>query len=339
MRLHQRLLLILLLEAAPWAAFSQVRIIFDTDFGGDADDLGALVMLHTFVRQGECELLGVMSWSVEDYVIPAIDAVNRFYGSPDIPLSIRNRDIWRAEWNYTKPIADAFPHTLQNGDVPLATAQYRKILAAQKDSSIVIVTVGPLKNILDLMESGPDEYSDLTGMQLVHRKVRECVVMGGKFPSGEGEWNFFGNMPHVTRLVLENLKVPIVFSGFEVGELIRTGTKLNDIPVKTPLTVGFLHFSKNAPWMKERYRGKILDNASFDQTAVLYAVRGGLGVYWDRVEGGYCVADTMGNSSWIAGAKTNHSYLVLKERPDTLAALIESLMLAGTPVPTPTGRQ
>ena len=32
---------------------SQVNIIFDTDFGGDADDLGALTMLHNFIEQGE----------------------------------------------------------------------------------------------------------------------------------------------------------------------------------------------------------------------------------------------------------------------------------------------
>jgi hypothetical protein len=37
-------------------AFSQVKIIFDTDHGGDADDLGALVMLHNLHNRGECEL-------------------------------------------------------------------------------------------------------------------------------------------------------------------------------------------------------------------------------------------------------------------------------------------
>ena len=35
------------------------QIIFDTDFGGDADDLGALAMLHNFMSRGECNLLVV----------------------------------------------------------------------------------------------------------------------------------------------------------------------------------------------------------------------------------------------------------------------------------------
>lgn len=338
MHLLRYLLLTFLLASACGVAAAQVKIIIDTDFGGDADDLGALAMLHTFHRQGACELLGIMSWGSEAYVIPAIDAVNRYYGHPEIPLSIRTHASRRVEWNYNKPIADAFPHALRNIDVPLATALYRKILSAQQDSTVVLVTVGPMKNILDLLRTGPDEHSPLTGTELLHRKVKEWVVMGGKFPEGEGEWNFGGNMPDVTRLVLEQARMPIVFSGFEVGYPIHTGSKLNDVPHETPLSAGFLHFSRNAPWMKERYSGRILDNSSFDQTAVLYAVKNGVGEYWDRVEGGRCSVDAQGNSKWIPGPKTNHSYLVLRQHPDTLAALISSIMLT-EPVPPPADKR
>ncbi|MEX0290572.1 MAG: hypothetical protein AB3N14_15820, partial [Flavobacteriaceae bacterium] len=44
------------------SAFGQVKVIFDTDFGGDADDLGALAMLNHFKNKGEVELMGVMCW-------------------------------------------------------------------------------------------------------------------------------------------------------------------------------------------------------------------------------------------------------------------------------------
>ncbi len=47
--------------------YAQTRIIFDTDFGIDADDLGALAMLHHFVDKNECELAAVMCWSTEQY--------------------------------------------------------------------------------------------------------------------------------------------------------------------------------------------------------------------------------------------------------------------------------
>jgi len=46
---------------------AQTKIIFDTDFGGDADDLGALAMLHHFVDKEECELAAIMCWSLQEY--------------------------------------------------------------------------------------------------------------------------------------------------------------------------------------------------------------------------------------------------------------------------------
>jgi len=70
-------------------AASQVKIILDTDFGGDVDDLGALVMLHNFIQKDECDLLAVMCWSTEEYAVPAIDAVNRYYKHPTIPIGVR----------------------------------------------------------------------------------------------------------------------------------------------------------------------------------------------------------------------------------------------------------
>lgn len=309
------------------APSAHVKIIFDTDFGGDADDLGALVMLHNLHNNGECELLAIMSWSTERYVIPAMDAVNRYYGNPDIPMGIRHKNPHHLEWNYNKPIADAFPHERTHHDVFLAVDLYRKILSEEEDRSVVIVTVGPLANIKDLLESEPDEHSDLPGKELIERKVEKFVIMGGHFPHGENEWNFNGNMPGVTQFVLEELPVPIVFSGFEVGAQIRTGASFNEIDPETPLYIGYRHFSEHAPWMRQYYEGEILDNASFDQTAVLYAVRGGVNEYWDTVEDGFCVAEENGDNRWVESDAKEHSYLVLKKPGEEMAALITSIML------------
>ncbi|MFW6224054.1 MAG: nucleoside hydrolase [Bacteroidota bacterium] len=307
---------------------AQVNIIFDTDFGGDADDLGAVAMLHNYVDKGKCNLLAIMSWQTEEKVIPALDAVNRFYNHPNIPLGIRHSGGWHtAEWNYTHPLAEKLPYKLSNDDVMEATALYRKILAGQKDKSVVIVTVGPLANIENLLKSEADEYSNLNGKELVKKKVEKFVIMGGKFPSGEGEWNFDGGMENVTKYACDNIPVPVVFSGFELGVQIKTGAVFNQIDKNHPLYIGFKHFSEHAPWMKEYYKEKILDNSTYDQTAVLYAVEGGTGEYWTKVENGYCVADEKGNNHWVEGDKHEHAYLVLKEAPEEMAKLIEAIML------------
>lgn len=310
-----------------WQANSQPKIIFDTDIGGDADDLGALAMLHTFIKRGDCELLAIMSWTTDVYAVPAIDAINRFYLHPNIPIGVRKDPTYTSEDNYNKVIADNFEYKLTYEDVPDAVELYRKILSKAADSSITIVTVGPLKNIQNLIQSKPDKYSPLSGNELISRKVKEFVMMGGQFPKGKDEWNFNGNMPGVTRFVLNSLKVPVTFSGFEVGSQIKTGAVFNNIDDQTPLYHGFMYFSKHAPWIKDQFKGEILDNSTFDQTAVLYAVKGGVGTYWDRIEGGFCEADDTGGNKWVKKANSNHSYLKLKESPEVMATLIEVIML------------
>ncbi|HYX09698.1 MAG TPA: nucleoside hydrolase [Bacteroidales bacterium] len=322
------LLLVSLLMLNTAIGFSQKNIILDTDFGGDADDLGALVMLNHFIDKGECNLLAVVSWSTEQYVIPAIDAVNRYYGHPDIPLGIRQADNYYESWNYNKVIADGFAHTMTNKDAEDATVLYRRILARSKDNSIVIVTIGPLYNIQALLQSGADSLSPLTGKELVSKKVKEFVIMGGQFPEGKDEWNFNGNMPEVTQFVLANIPVPVTYSGFEIGNAIKTGEVFNNIDPNQPLYVGFKHFSANAPWIKANYKGKILNNSTFDQTAVLYAIRNGVGKYWEKIDQGYCKPDENGGNVWIHTENpTQQGYLKLTAPPEKMATLIEKLML------------
>jgi inosine-uridine nucleoside N-ribohydrolase len=308
-------------------SFSQPKIIFDTDIGGDADDLGALAMLHNYVKRGDCELLAIMIWSTDEYAVPAVDAINRFYLNPKIPIGTRKDPTYTNESNYNKVIADNFEYKLTYNDVPETVDLYRKILASATDTSITIVTVGPLLNIQRLLQSKADKYSALTGSELISKKVKEFVVMGGKFPKGDDEWNFNGNMPGVTKFVIENLKVPIVFSGFELGVQIQTAEIFNSIDKDTPLYKGFMHFSQHAVWMKDRFKGAILNNASYDQTAVLYAVNGGVDVLWEKVSGGYCEADEKGGNRWVKRENSNHSYLKLIETPDFMATLIEAIML------------
>jgi inosine-uridine nucleoside N-ribohydrolase len=308
--------------------FSQTKIILDTDFSGDADDLGALVMIHNFIDSEECELLGIMSWSNEEYAVAGIDAVNRFYKHADIPIGTRKVPTHRQEWCYGKAIADKFPNSNTNNKALDATLLYRQLLAKSKNSSVTIVTIGPLKNIENLINSHADTISSLSGKELIESKVNEFVIMGGQFPEGKKEWNFDGEMKGVTKFVINNIKkMPITFIGSEVGVNVKTGEIFNSIETKTPLYVGFMHFSKNAPWMKDKFKNKILNNSTYDQLAVLYAVRNGVDKYWSRIDGGYCKPDDIGGNKWVNKKVYNHSYLKLLVSNEKMATMIESLML------------
>ena len=310
-----------------FASFSQPKIIFDTDIGGDADDLGALAMLHNYIKRGDCELLAIMLWTTDEYAVPAVDAINRFYLNPNIPIGARKDGTYSSETNYNKVIADNFEYKLTYNDVHETVDLYRKILASAADKSITILTVGPLLNIQKLIQSKADKNSPFNGSDLISKKVKEFVIMGGQFPKGDNEWNFNGDMPGVTKFVLENLQVPIVFSGFELGAQIKTGATFNNIDPETPLYKGFLYFSEHAPWMKSQFKGKILNNSTFDQTAVLYAVNGGVDVLWEKITGGFCEADDKGGNRWVKRQNSNHSYLKLIETPKFMAILIEAIML------------
>ncbi|MEL7222213.1 MAG: nucleoside hydrolase, partial [Bacteroidota bacterium] len=182
-----------------------IQLIFDTDFGGDADDLGALAMLNHFENRGEMDLLAVMCWNTEKYAVGAIDAVNTYYENPNIPIGLRQGETHETHWNHSKVIAEQLKHDISSATAPDATQLYRKILSKSEYRSVVIVTVGPLMNIKALIDSPADIFSPLSGADLIHQKVKEFVIMGGNFPEGEKEWNFDGDMPGVTKYVLENL--------------------------------------------------------------------------------------------------------------------------------------
>ena len=307
---------------------AQPKIIFDTDIGGDADDLGAVAMLHNYVSRGDCELLAIMLWTTDLYAVPAVDALNRYYNHPDIPIGTRKDPTSTNEENHNKIIADNFPNKLTYDDVPDAVELYRKILASADDKSITIITVGPLMNIKNLLQSKADKYSTLSGLELINKKVREFVIMGGQHPKGDNEWNFNGGMPGVTKYVLNTLlDVPVVFTGYEIGVRIKTGATFNNIDKETPLYKGFMHFSEHAPWMKSQFKGKILNNSTYDQTAVLYVVYGGVGTLWEKISGSFCEAGDNGDNIWVKKENSNHSYLKLIESPENMAKLVEAITL------------
>jgi len=55
---------------------------------------------------------------------------------------------------------------------------YRRILA-ESDTKVNIITLGFLQNIQALMHSAPDQYSPLTGAELITRKVDSLYIVGG----------------------------------------------------------------------------------------------------------------------------------------------------------------
>jgi inosine-uridine nucleoside N-ribohydrolase len=293
-----------------------VPIIFDTDIESDVDDAGAVAVLHALADRGEAKILAMGVSSGHPWSAPCLDALNTFLGRPDIPIGVPRT----AEDNgskYARGVAQEFPHRIKSsGDLPEASKLYRRILAKQQDRSVVLVTVGFLTNMRDLLKTGPDNVSALSGKELVRKKVRAWVCMGGAFPKGK-EWNVHRDATASVHAITE-WPTPIVFSGFEIGSRIKTGAKLRDAPKKNPVRRSY-----------DLYNG-LKDRESWDQTAVLYAVRGldgGLKNVWD-VRRGVISVNADGSNTWKSQPKGRHSHLVEKMPPERTAEIIEGLMMA-----------
>lgn len=334
----RRLAALALLSLAVGGAAAQsdpVRVLFDTDMGPDSDDAGALAVLHALADAGEAEILGTMCGTTSPWCAPAIDVVNTYYGRPDVPTgtlkgegSAGGSDEWYGA-SFNAYLAGRFPNRTRHGEyAPDAVALYRRILAAQPDSSVAVVATGPVSNLRHLLASAPDSLSPLGGRALVARKVRHLTVMGGRFPEG-GESNFMVD-PEATRRVAADWPAPVTFSGFEIGEEVLTGPRLGtETPEGNPVAVAYhlwdLVFARRFEPDFEPESG-IWPHSSYDQTAVLHAVRG-LRDYWTVVRGRVVIHDD-GSNGWEPDPVGPHAYLVEKMPREGLARIIEDLMVA-----------
>lgn len=299
-----------------------VPIILDTDIGTDVDDAGALAILHVLADRGEARILAVMSCNRNRWSAPAIDVINTYYGRPDIPVGASkigpDEEIWYHD------AVPTFPHRLAaSSDAPAAVSLYRRVLAGRPNKSVTIVTIGWLTNLADLLSSGPDGYSVLTGKELVAAKVRELVAMGGVWPNnqGEGEYNFSMDLVAAHK-VIRDWPGPIMFTG--LGRDVMTGRRLTiEGPMDNPVRAFYAAFFR---------ANKVSERSSWDLIAVLYAVRG-LSAYFTAVTDGRCVPKEEEVCQWLpGGGSANHNYLAYRMPQAQLAAVIEDLML------TPPGR-
>jgi len=294
-----------------------VRLIFDTDMMGDVDDVGTAAVLHALADQGEVKILAMGVCVKNPWSPLCLDALNTYFRRPDIPLGVVKGPAHDRASKYAQGIAEEFPHALKSAeDAPDAALVYRQVLAGQPDASVVMVSVGQLTNFRNLLKTGPDDHSNLGGTELVKRKVRVWVCMGGKIPEGR-EANLINDGP-AAAYAIEHWPTPIVFSGWEIGQEIMTGAGLRKAPEGTPVRQAY-----------ELYNG-LNDRQSWDQTAVLYAVRsldGGLADYWDVVTEGYLHVNNDGSNAWRTTPDKDHTYLVRKMDPKKIAAVIEELML------------
>jgi inosine-uridine nucleoside N-ribohydrolase len=297
-----------------------VKMIFDTDFGGDCDDAGTMAMLNAMIDNGEVELLAVMASNPgTQWAAGGLDAINTYYGHGNIPVGVRDRGSTGERMGnvsgYATPLAQDWPNDTGNGaQAPDATDLYRQVLAAQPDGSVVVVVTGSMSDLPNLMNSTADQYSPLSGLDLVAQKVSRLVVMGAQFPTGQ-EWNIMLD-PDAAADVGARWPTDIFYSGGEVGSAIQTGARL------------FTEAAPNNPVTKayEMYVGFGNNRASWDIVTAYWAVRGGEGLI-SLSPAGRIAFGNDGSNTWTADPTGRQYYQIITGSTTAIARALEDLMV------------
>lgn len=289
------------------------KIIFETDIGNDVDDALALDILYKYVDAGKIDLLGIMINKEGIYPPEYADIMNTWYGYPEIPVGViyNGADCENDATNYAKCVSlmeekngkQIFQRSLKDySELPEAHILYRKILTQQPDNSVTIVSVGFSTNLARLLETPADDFSPLTGKELVAKKVKLLCSMAGCFDNpGLYEYNVVKDIPAAKKVFAE-WPTPLVTSPFEVG-----------IAINYPAT----SIENDFGWtsvhpMVEAYKCYLempYDRPTWDLTSVLYSVEGPS--YFNISPAGKIDVTDKGATTFTADENGNQYYLMV----------------------------
>ncbi len=319
------------LNATPSLAADRepVPLIFDTDMCGDCDDVLALGMIHALESRGYCRLLAVTISVDHELAASFVEAVNTFYGRGEIPIGVvgkggvveKSAFLSLVEERGDSAEGRRYPHKVTSSR-PGATEVLRKTLAAQRlPRSVVIVQVGFATNLARLLDSPPDQYSPLTGQELVRQKVKKLSLMAGAFQPIEGnnhylEYNVVKDIKSAQTLA-ERWPTLMIYSGFEIGialpyPAISIERDYNYVP-HHPLAEAYIR--RNPPPH---------NRPTWDLTSVLVAVLDGRG-YFDYSSVGRVTIDNDGFTRFKETPQGTDTYLILRpeQKPRVLEALVQ----------------
>ena len=168
-----------------------IPMILGADFGSSTDDLFTLMMLNHYIDEGLVDLKGVVVNRRGDKNMAVVDIFNTYYGHPDIPIGIESdapknpKAFIPYNEMCTLMDKDGKPLFARTQTDPKACMEayklYRKILSEAENNSIVLIEIGFSSTLGKLIKSGADEYSSLSGQDLICQKVKAVYMQGGRF--------------------------------------------------------------------------------------------------------------------------------------------------------------
>jgi inosine-uridine nucleoside N-ribohydrolase len=309
-----------------------VNIILDSDIASNVDDVGDHALLWGLVKNGEANVLALITSSANDYSAPTVYAIAKYCNHPNVPIGAYQGNTpgsYDTTFSYyTQQVTNQFGKpgdTRRNYPDPVTV--YRQALANAPNNSVSIVAGGFYEPLYGLLRSGPDAISTMTGMQLVSAKVKQLVPVAGWFPDSgtyQGSYNF-ANDADAASYVIANWPTPIVFVGTEVGYDVVTGPAANADPIRNPIKLAYNLYCGNGQWCPNT-------QTAWTQVGILYAVRGGMGsmftygglngttVIWNNSQA------VPGRNIWTQSPNAQRSYIEKIVPASTMQNIINPLI-------------
>lgn len=305
------LLALVAAEAAPQ------RIIVDTDMGFDVDDVGAVCLANSLHVAGLAKVLAVVHNTGCTLGIGGVSAINHFYGNEDIILGAwkghygNNCDEhYEGTFGQNQYLATVIAKTggpIKNASMVMTgTEAYRKALAASPDGSVNVASIGMPTNLKDLLNTMADQYSPLSGVDLVAKKVGKVVFMDGDYNFGCAGGNIGPayDCEGGAKAILERMppNVRMVFSNKGSNPPIYTGQGMQQShPESSPCREAYQHWCCN-PNGEDGTHGRL----SWDPIAVMIAALDVGSVYEKEIMYGiHVTADDAGRENFFGNGTKN----------------------------------
>ena len=284
------------------------NFILGTDWWTDCDDVVALRLLARAHKANTIHLLGIIINACMEYSVPSLEGFLNSEEVYDIPIAI---DLAATDFGGSPPYQQRLSQYAKkyhsNTEAENTLKLYRTILVSV-DSPIELIEIGYPQALTALLQSEPDDISEMNGVELMKNKVSKIWMMAGKWDKNPDTENNFARNERsrvAANIFCDTCPVPITFLGWEVGASVITGGNLDK---NDPLYLALCdHGSSNG-------------RSSWDPMLCLLAIIG------DEEKAGYSVISgtasvdaKTGENYFSVNSEGPHKYVV-KQKEDTYYA-------------------
>lgn len=197
------------------------KVIIDTDYASDADDVVALELAMVYDNHQIIDLIGVALSTTYSRSPMALNNQLSKGGHSDVAVAMdTSGNGCQVETRYVDVMYQGGSSSYEQ-----PVQMYRRLLSESADK-VSIIVIGFTQNIEDLLKSQPDAYSPLNGVDLMREKVDTVYIVGGNL-AGRPSFNFYWgknrNTTQAAKYVNNNVPTRLVYIPEEMGNDVFVG--------------------------------------------------------------------------------------------------------------------